>query len=433
MAADHRQRREFFKIYGPAFILVIAGLLITYQFIKPAPPDRVTLATGNPEGAYHGYAMQYRDSLAREGIELVLRTTSGAMENLALVASGEVDVAFTQGGIINGDNTAYQDLYALGSLYFEPLWLFHRSDLKLDRLDTLLPGHKFAIGPQGSGTRELVLTLLHDNGIRQGNAELLPMGGRNAVDALIAGEVDAVFLVSGAESPLIKELLASDTIKLASFERAAAYARRYRYLTDLVLPEGAVDLDHNLPGRQIQLLAPTAGLIAGKDLHPAVSDLLLQAAEQIHGDGGWFEESNQFPSKAYTMLPLSKEAERYYKYGPPLLQRYLPFWAASLVDRLKVMLLPLIVLLLPLFKIMPPIYTWRMRSRIYRWYQELERIDLEQNQDQNIEALKTMRDSLNELENEVQQIEVPLSFANQLYQLRLHIDLVRNRITKQIQ
>jgi hypothetical protein len=237
-----------------------------------------------------------------------------------------------------------------------------------------------------------------------------------------------MFLVSGADSTLLRELLHSPGVELASLARAPAYTRHYRFLNQLLLPEGGMDLAENLPSADTRLIAPAAGLVGGAELHPAIVDLLLQAATDIHGGGGPFEDVGQFPTPAYAELPLSKAAKRYYQYGPPLLQRYLPFWAASLVDRLKVMLLPLIVLLLPLFKVMPPIYTWRMRARIYRWYRELEDIDLAQHAHPDSAARARLGGELDALENEVLRVEVPLSFASQLYHLRQHIDLVRSRL-----
>ena len=423
-SSDPRERREMLRIFGPVVLLVLLAFAVAYQFIKPAPPERVVMATGVPAGAYHDYAQRYGEVLAAQGIELVLRNTTGSVENQALLKAGEVDVAFVQGGSVHGDGSGLQ---ALGSLYFEPLWLFHGAGPLLDRLDGL-KGMRVAVGAEGSGTRELVLRLLADAGIANAGAQFIALGGRAAATALVQGELDAVFLVSGAESALVRDLLKEPGVNLASLARASAYTRRYRFLSELTLPEGAMDLAANLPPRRVRLLASAAGLIAGPELHPAISDLLLQAAGDIHGKGGWLETPGQFPSAAFTELPLSKEAHRYYKYGPPLLQRYLPHWAASLVDRLKVLLLPLIVVLLPFFKVMPLIYTWRMRARIYRWYRELERIDLAQHGSTDETRRGELDRDLAALENDVLKLEVPLAFASQLYHLRQHIDLVRSRV-----
>jgi hypothetical protein len=229
-----------------------------------------------------------------------------------------------------------------------------------------------------------------------------------------------------AESELVDGLLRDRALQPFDFARAEAYTRRYRFLNSVRLPEGAIDLAANIPDQSVRLLAPAANLVSHPELHPAVIDLLLQAASEVHRDGGWFEATDEFPQPGLLAFPLNKEAARYYKHGPPFLQRFLPFWAASLVDRLKVMLLPLLVLLFPLFKVMPPFYTWRMRARVYRWYDELEEAE------ERLAAGERDRDwvfgELDRIEQEVRQVKVPLSFTDQLYHLRQHIDLVRRQV-----
>jgi len=412
------------KIYAPAVVLVLIGFLVAFQFIKPAPPDKVVMASGGPSGAYHRFALAYAERLAAEGIELQIVNTAGSLENLGLLHFGKVQVAMVQGGI--EDPSGSDRLRSLGSLYFEPLWLFHARGLEIDRLNRL-EQLRVAIGAQGSGTRALVTRLLRDNGFDPDAAQFLAMGGAEAAKALLAGEVDAAFFVSSARSELIERLLAAEQLELASFERAEAYARRYRFLTSVRLPEGAVDLQRNIPARDVALLAPAANLVVDVDVHPAVIDLLLQAAQDAHSEGDLFEERGQFPQAGLLAYPLAAEAQRYYKNGPPFLQRYLPFWAASLIDRLKVMLLPLVLMLLPLFKIMPPIYSWRMRARVYRWYEQLERVDVKLASDPAADR-QALADELDRIESEVRHVSVPLSFAHQLYHLRQHIDLVRQRL-----
>jgi TRAP transporter TAXI family solute receptor len=421
MSNDRNPVKHQLKIYGPAALAVIVAFVIAFQFIKPAPPDRVVMATGGTDGAYHAFAQRYADFLAREGITLELRSSAGSVENLALLRQGEVSLAMVQGGV--GEDDPASPLVSLGSLYYEPLWLFHREDVPFQHLSDLA-ARRLAIGPEGSGTRALAGRLLRDNGVDE--SAWVGLGGQAAVDALIGGEIDAAFFVISAESELIGRLLRHPEIRLADFVRAEAYSRRYRFLNSLELPQGVVDLAANIPNRTVRLLAPTANLVADPDLHPAVIDLLLLAATEVHKDGGWFEGQDEFPMPGLLAFPLSKEAARFYKNGPPFLQRYLPFWAASLIDRLKVMLLPLIVLLLPLIKVMPPIYTWRMRARVYRWYDELEQAE-EQLASGERDVAWVSRE-LTRIETEVQQVKVPLSFTDQLYHLRQHIDLVRREI-----
>ena len=423
MGNDRNPLKHQMKIYGPAALLVFVAFVIAYQFIKPAPPGHVVMATGGVDGAYHGYAKRYAERLAREGITLELRSTAGSVENTRLLREGVVSLAMVQGGIEDPDVDTV-GLQSLGSLYHEPLWLFYRRDVDFTDMRDLA-GRRIAVGPVGSGTRALVTRLLADNGVVD-DRDWLAAGGNDAVEALLDGRVDAAFFVISAQSPLVARLLRAPDVVLADFVRAEAYTRRYRFLSDLVLPQGVVDMAADIPPHSQHLLAAAANLVARPDLHPAIIDLMLQAASDVHREGGWFERDGEFPKPELLAYPLSNEAERYYENGPPFLQRYLPFWAASLVDRLKVMLLPLLVLLFPLIKVMPPIYTWRMRARVYRWYDELESAE-ERFASGEQDGAGVFAD-LDRIEAEVQRVKVPLSFTDQLYHLRQHIDLVRRKI-----
>ena len=423
MGNDRNPLKHQMKIYGPASLLVFVAFVIAYQFIKPAPPGHVVMATGGVDGAYHGYAKRYAERLAREGITLELRSTAGSVENTRLLREGVVSLAMVQGGIEDPDVDTV-GLQSLGSLYHEPLWLFYRRDVDFTDMRDLA-GRRIAVGPVGSGTRALVTRLLADNGVVD-DRDWLAAGGNDAVEALLDGRVDAAFFVISAQSPLVARLLRAPDVVLADFVRAEAYTRRYRFLSDLVLPQGVVDMAADIPPHSQHLLAAAANLVARPDLHPAIIDLMLQAASDVHREGGWFERDGEFPKPELLAYPLSNEAERYYENGPPFLQRYLPFWAASLVDRLKVMLLPLLVLLFPLIKVMPPIYTWRMRARVYRWYDELESAE-ERFASGEQDGAGVFAD-LDRIEAEVQRVKVPLSFTDQLYHLRQHIDLVRRKI-----
>jgi TRAP transporter TAXI family solute receptor len=423
--ATERRWSSVLKLYGPVSLIILFSFVLAFQFIKPAPPDSVRIATGPTESSYYAFAQQYAEVFAREGIRLEVVSTGGSVDNLQLLSDGQVDLAFIEGGVT--PKAQSQNFEALGSMYFEPLWLFHQADLNLDRLPSLR-GLKIGIGGAGSGTEAQVKRLLSANEVDARNATLQEIGGSSAASALKRGDLNAAFFVSSPDNPLVRELLGNDQIKLSSFSRAAAYVQRYPYLSVVRLAEGAVDLASNNPSRDIDLLASAAQLVAKPDLNPTVIDLLLLAAEQLHSQGDWFEKKGQFPSEQFLDFPLNKEAARFYRDGPPLLQRFLPFWAASLIDRLKIMLLPLIVLLMPLFKVMPPIYQWRMRSRIYRWYRELENVNLSWHHSKDLDRREQAISQLNQIENEVLHLEVPLSFANHLYHLRQHIQLVRQKI-----
>ena len=417
--------RDLIRVGGPAIIVTMLGFVLAYQFVGPAPPKRVVIATGARDGAYFAFAGKYRAILAKEGIELVVRPTAGSVENLALLqdAKNGVDVALVQGGI--GTPGSHPGLVSLGSLYFEPLWLFTR----LRELEDLLPlvGARIAVGPEGSGTRAVALRLLAENGLDKDNVRLMPLGAGAGAAALRAGTVEAVFFVGSAAAPVVRRLFAVPGVYLANFRRSEAYARRFRFLSAVSLPEGVLDFAGNVPDREILLLAPAATLVASPGLHPALVQLLMRAATATHREGGLFERAGEFPSLDFTDFPVSPDARRYIDSGPTLLQRFLPFWAADLIDRLKIMLLPLLTLLYPLVKALPPAYKWRMQSRIIRWYKELQAIEERIDADATAQAGAHLR-SLDRIEDEVRRLAVPASYVDRIYTLRHHIGLVRARL-----
>ncbi|WP_456447892.1 TAXI family TRAP transporter solute-binding subunit [Thiolapillus sp.] len=417
--------KELLAVYGPLVLLVLIGFMLAYQYIKPAPPDHILMASGEPGGAYDAFARRYQKLLARQGITLEIVDTHGSVDNLRLLSEGRVDMAFVQGGVAKPGQVGTR-LESLGSLYYEPLWVFQRSDLDIDRL-TDLKGLRLAIGPEGSGTRALVELLLQENQIPLDGAQRLSLDSGEAARRLHEGSIDVAFFVASPKSERVASLLHDPQVKLVNIQRATAYARRHPFLVELTLPEGAEDLAVNIPSKDIHLLAATSELVIQEDLHPAIVALMMQVLDKVHRDAGWFSGEGEFPSPRHISFPLSAEAERFYRDGPPFLQRFLPFWAASLLDRTKIMILPLLGLLLPLFRVVPPLYRWRMRARIYRWYEELQEVD------RNILKASTQEkqvylDKLDELEREVRDVVVPLSFAYQLYHLRLHIDFVRQKL-----
>ncbi|MEM7653613.1 MAG: TAXI family TRAP transporter solute-binding subunit [Pseudomonadota bacterium] len=435
--------REFLKVYGLITLVVIVGFVLAFQFVNPAPPKTLTIAAGSAQGAYTAFAQQYAKILARDGITLEIKQTGGSVENLSLLRDpdSEIDVAFMQGGV--GRPERDETLVGLGSVYFEPLWVFTRRAGpfagQVGRLSDLR-GKRVAIGGEGSGTSAVALQLLAANSVLPENSEFVRLGGNAAADALRAGEVDAAFFVTGRiEGPLTDLAIATD-IDLMDFDQADAYAARFRFLSRTTLPQGAISLGLDVPESSLDLLAPAATLIAKESMHPALIDLLLQAAREVHGAGGLFEAPEMFPSPRYLDFALSSDAKRYYESGTRFLRKYLPFWAATLVERLLVMLLPFFTLLIPLFRIAPPTYRWRIRMKIYKWYEKLREIESDARalkesgggQDpagvtQKLDAILT---DLEELQDEASRVSVPLAYAEHLYHLRQHIEFVRTRLTR---
>jgi uncharacterized protein len=422
---DARTWRERARIFGPAALFALLALMVTYHFVQPAPPHHIVFATGREGGAYFLFGLRYQALLAREGIDVTVRPTSGSIENLHLLQKGEADVAFVQGG--TGASVNAPGLRSLASLYYEPVWIFVRKHRGIEQLADL-KGRRIGIDQDGSGTREIALLLLADNGIDSKAATLLPLGGEEAANALRTGKLDAAFFVISPRAPVVGEVLAIPSVRLLNMERAPAYALQHHFLTVLTLPEGAMNLRANLPPHQVALLAPATTLVVSEQFHPALAELLLSLARGIHGEPGLFEQAGDFPSRKFLDFPISDAAKRFFDSGPSLLQRYLPFWAADLVDRLKIILLPLITLVYPLFKLIPPTYDWRMRSRINRWYKDLQAIEEQIEARESNANLDTELAELDRLEANVGRLSVPLAYANPLYTLRSHIALLRDEL-----
>jgi TRAP transporter TAXI family solute receptor len=394
--------------------------------VKPPPPHHVVVATGRTDGAYYSFAQQYRARFAREGIELEVRETSGSVENIALLADPRsgVDLAFVQGGTGGGAGTGA--LWSLASLYFEPLWVFTPAARAPTDLRELR-GRRLAVGPEGSGTRAVALRLLAAHGIDGRSARLLPVTGVDAGRALRQREVDAIFLIAAPGSPAVTEMLGLPDVALLSFPRADAHAKQFPFLTKLVLPAGALSLETDHPPRDTVLLAPAATLVVRADFHPALVDLVLGAAAAIHGQRGLFEDPGQFPSPHHLEFPLMSEAKRFHQSGPPFLARYLPFWAATLIDRMKVLILPLLVFL-PFVRLVPEAIEWRVRSKILSRYREVVEVDQDLAAQPSPTACDGLLARLHHIEDDVRALRVPLGYTDAYYNLQVHLELVRRRV-----
>jgi TRAP-type uncharacterized transport system substrate-binding protein len=415
-------------LFGGSALLVVAGIVLALQFVQPAPPRNISIATGSEDGAYYRFATQYAEVLARHGIALKVLETDGSVDNLErlLSDSESVDLALVQGGVSSDEQR--ERVTGLGSMFYEPFWLLVRSDTPMRPLNQLR-GARIGVGPERSGTRFVALRMLEANGIGESDAHLEADDLVRSAQRLADGALDIVFAVGAPDSPLLRRLVLDGAIELQDLPRASAYARWDRSLTALDLPTGALDLEHNIPATDLNLVAATANLVARLDIHPALVDLLIAAAAEVHGDGGLLAEPSAFPTPRHSDFPLDDDAKRHYENGPPFLQRLLPFWAATWIDRTKVMLLPLVALLVPLIKILPPVYRWRVRRRIYLWYTQLRRIDLEI-ETGVIDATNVhgLEDRLKKIESETAQIDIPLSYTDQLYNLRLHIRLLAQKL-----
>lgn len=410
-----------------AVVLVGATLWVSIQFPIPAPPRRIVLASGPEFGLYHQHALRYRELLARNGIEVELRRSSGAGENIELLldpASG-VDVAFVQGGLKQPPRT--DGLVMLISLYYEPLWIFHRvSDTPTEIRE--LKGRRISNGGPGTGTHASTEPLLVANGLDVGSTPRVPLNGPEALAALRRGDVDVMFYVGGVDTPFVRDALNDPALKLMSLPRAEAYAHRWPHISRLTLSEGTIDLERNVPQQQVSLIGTKAMLAARDGLHPALINLLVDAAREIHAEQDEFKAAGEFPNTAPVDLRVSLHADNYRRYGASAFYNYLPFWVAAFLERAIILLVPMLVVLLPLLSYIPKFIRWRMRSRIYRWYGELALIERDVGSGQDLPPIDQWLRDLDRIEHAVEGVRTPACYASEAYTLRDHIGLVRRAV-----
>jgi TRAP transporter TAXI family solute receptor len=425
--------REFLRHHWHTITIIVTAAALAgaaFALWHSLPPRRIVMATGPEGGTYYVVGERYRDALAREDIEVELRPTAGSVENLALLRNpySGVSVALLQGGSINAGNTA--GLESLGTLFYEPLWWFHRRQVEGVGIAGLI-GRKISIGPEGSGTRALALELIRRTGIEQQVGELLPLAPQAAREKLLAGEIDVAFIMAARESPVVQQLLADEGVVLSGYPRADALVALYPYLNKVVVPRGALDLAKDRPPADVVLVATKASLVIRDDLHPAIQYLLLNAASEIHSSPNIFHRANEFPAGEAVDVPLSSEAVRFYKSGLPFLHDYFPFWMAELMGKLIILLIPIVGVFYPMMRLLPRFYDWVMRSKVLRLYGELRLLE-----DEMIGTRGAAGDAhdmigrLDRLEAQANRLRVPVAYASMLYMLRTHIDLVRERLLK---
>ena len=427
--------RDLLASASPFVVVAVALLWLAYWWLNPTPPKKITLATGPAQSAYAEFGERYAKALAASGIELILVPSEGSSANLQMLREGSADVGFVQGGS-NGSLPADGiDLLSLGSLFVEPVWIFYREDAArritpTGRLTTLaqLRHLRVNVGTTGSGVPNLMTSLMDMNRMDAKTARLTQLEQTPATVGLLGGQLDAVVFASAPESLMVQMLLQTPGIRLMGFPQNEAYSRRLSFLTPVVLPRGVVDMAGNLPPHDVHMIATTTTLLTRGDVHPALRQLLSQATLSVHGGAGWFNRAHEFPRVSSDAFPLAPEAERTLRTGVPTLQRYLPFSWANLVERMWLALGIIVAVLLPLGKIAPPLYAFRVRSRVFRWYGQLR--DLEERWEAGNVATADLLDELKTMERRVEKIIVPLSYADELYALRNHIDLVRQKLLR---
>jgi TRAP transporter TAXI family solute receptor len=419
------------KISIPLGVLITILLILAIRHLDPAPPNHLTISTGDDQSDFQTYAKQYKRILKENGVTLNIRTTSGPLENLQLLDDDNsgVSAGLVQDGL--GSETKEPDVVSLGSLYYEPIWIFYRSKNVYTHFSQLI-GDKIAVGRIGHGAQVFSQRLLLMSGVDPEDATLLNMTSAESAQALKNGSIDAAIFMLPPDSKIIHELALRKDLKLMSLEQAEAISRKDAAFHHLVLPRGAIDLEADIPREDIDLVSSTATLLIRDDMHPALSYLLLKAATEVHGMPGIFEKRGEFPTNQGDTFPLSKDATQFYKSGAPFWQRYLPYWMAAWFDRFILLVIPLLAFLLPLIRLIPRIYHWRLRSKIYQRYGELKFLETQINPIVTKADYENYLQQLNLIEDRVNKMRMPQNFSEYIYSLKGHIQFVRDRIEKNV-
>ena len=419
--------RQFLENHWPSISIAVTATAIACAFLvmlQSMPPRLIVMATGREGDAYYEIGERYRAALSDENVQVQLVPTAGSVENLAKLRDPHsgASVALIEGGILIAADTS--EVESLGTVFYEPLWWFHRREIQGEEANRLR-GQRISIGPEGSGTRALSLQLLKRTGMEAQVGELLALEPPEAAKKLLAGEIDMAFMMAPWESVVVQRLLADDRVTLSSFLHADAFIALYPFLTKVVVPRGVTDIAKDRPSTDVILIAAKASLVVRKDLHPAIQYLLLNDAARIHSGPSIFNHANAFPAAEAIDIPLSDEAQRFYKSGLPFLHDYFPFWMAALIGKLIILLIPIIGILYPMVRFLPRLYDWRMRSKIFRMYGELRFLE-----DELRSTCGTGRDTseivarLDRLQERANHLRVPAAYASMLYELRNHIDRV---------
>ena len=431
-------RTRLYATFGRSMVIALLAIIVTTAllvsglmfFFGSAPPSTISMASGPKDSSYYRTALRYKELLAKQGVTVNIVETEGSIDNLQrlLAPSSKIDVGFVQSN--PPPNVDVSKLMSLGSILNQPLFIFYRGKPKT--FLTEFSGKRLSLGPEGSGSRFLSESLLKIAGIENRQTSAFDsQATEDAADALLKGDLDALFMMSETTpSGLIKKLYSAPDIHLFSFgQQADAFIRNTKYLNKIEVPQGMFDLKLNVPPQDTVLLAPSLELIAHPTLHPAIVDLLLDAAKKIHGRASRLRKAGEFPALQEHAFPINPEATRYFQSGKGYLYATFPFWLASWMSRLLAVILPVLFLLIPAVKLVPTIYRWRIEFRINRWYgllQPLER-DIFQ-QPINSAKRAELLEHLNQLEVGINNMTVPTAYASRSYGLREHISFVRQHL-----
>jgi TRAP-type uncharacterized transport system substrate-binding protein len=412
-----------------AIVGIVGTVSLALLYFIPAPPSKVTMATGVRGSAFEYYGRQYREILARSNIELELRETTGVFETVRLLQDPKsgIQIAFVAGGVSDGKHAP--GLLSLGTVYNSPYWIFYSSNEPLERLSQLV-GKRIAVGPVGTASRAGAERILGKAGVNNESATLLPFIGLAAVEAMNDGKVDAVWIFGAPDSPPVHSLLHNPNVRILGFQTAEAFTRIFPELARMVLPQGVVDIYRNIPPNDVPLIGSPTKVLVRSDLHPEIVQLLLQTMVEAHSGANIFQRAGEFPNGTDVEYPVAPAAIDFYKNGPSFMQRHLPLWLSVHAQRAIAVLLAATAIGLPLSRLTPVIYQWIMRRRLIYWYGKLKALESSFDGDPSGKHLPQKQiEQLERIEDAVSHISLPLTFTDQLYNLRSHIDIVRRKIT----
>jgi hypothetical protein len=412
-------------------LIVLAVVTGAILVVDPVPSRELTLATGQPNGAYHAFAVRLADKLQAQGLTVHLRTTKGSVENLQLLGDtgSGVSIALVQSGVPAANNSGFR---SLGALFYEPLWVFTKRGQHFETMLDLR-GRRIAAGAEGSGTLPVVMEVLEANGLVSENDAAVTIeriGGDEAAAALRAGTVDVACFVGAPSGELIRQLLHDPGLDFHGMRRGRAYEAAFPNFATLTIGEGQLDLAANIPAEDRTVLSSAVSFVVNGEFHRGFTPAVLEAAAELLREGSALEKPGAFPAPRPTDYPLLAEASHYHKHGPPFLMRYLPFWAATVAFRVFILVVPLLAVLIPLIRIAPPIYAWRTRRRIFRWYSHLREIDQHLSARAGIGQIESDIARVYALQDEILKVKVPHSYADELYDLHLHIEWVIRRLER---
>lgn len=419
--------REFLKGIFPYILFFIITIFITLTFINPAPPDEIKILIGESYSKNKAYASIDSALLKQHGIKLNIQETSSDIDNIKLLKQdhSDVDLAFIEDGVAGHEGVGH--LESLGSIYYEPFWVLCRCKSNVKNL-AKLKGMRIAVGLEGGGSNVLTTSLLRSVGINSSNSILFKISDEEAVDALVNGTIDVAIIVDTSDSLLVKRALNDPKVHLVSLEDAEALVSQHSYLHHLTLPESAIDIARNIPSKTIHLIATTMMIVKSENMHPALEYLMIKVMKQVHSGSGPLHAKNAFPSMQGSDFPLSKQAENFYRFGPPFVDKYLPFWASTFVSITLIVALPLVVILLPISKALTFTYNSYMRWRLFKYYGELRYLELQLNIEHNELDRDYFYRKLNDIEAKAKAMKLPIRYSQYHYELMSNIDFVRSKI-----